>query len=175
MLVENSNSLVAATKSRGMYKLSKIALAAGASLAILTLAGCANQSASSGTYTYGQAQSEQSVRYGTITALRPVTIQNERSSGVGAIAGGALGGVAANTIGGGSGKTLATIGGVLLGGLAGNAIENQTGKTKGIEITVRLDNGQTKVVAQADDQALSTGQRVQVISGGGPTRVVPMH
>lgn len=156
-----------------MRKYSRTALAVGASLAILTLAGCANQSASSGVYSYGQAQQQQNVVYGTIVALRPVTIQNDRSSGVGMAAGGALGGVAGSAIGGGRGKVLTTIGGALIGGLAGNAIENQTGKTKGVEITVKLDSGATKVIAQADDQALSTGQRVQVISGGGPTRVVP--
>ncbi|MGB7483182.1 MAG: glycine zipper 2TM domain-containing protein, partial [Castellaniella sp.] len=86
----------------------------------------------------------------------------------------ALGGVAGSAIGGGRGQILASIGGALLGGLAGNAVENQVGKTRGLEITVRLDNGETRVIAQADDVALSSGQRVQVISGGGPTRVVPM-
>lgn len=158
-----------------MHKYSRVAMAIGASLAILTLAGCANQSASSGVYTYDQAQRQQNVIFGTIVSLRPVTIQTDRPSGVGMVAGGALGGVAGNTIGGGSGRTLATIGGALLGGLAGNAIENQVTKTSGVEITVKLDSGATRVIAQADDQALSTGQRVQVISGGGPTRVVPMR
>lgn len=156
-----------------MKKYSRIAMAVGASLAILTLAGCANQTASSGVYSYDQAQRQQNVVFGTIVALRPVTIQTDKSSGVGMVAGSALGGVAANTIGGGTGKTLATIGGALLGGLAGNAVENQMTKTKGVEITVKLDSGATRVIAQADDQALSTGQRVQIISGSGKTRVVP--
>lgn len=156
-----------------MRKYSRIAMAVGTSLAILTLAGCANQSASSGVYTYDQAQRQQNVIFGTIVSLRPVTIQNAKSSGVGMVAGGALGGVAGSTIGGGSGRTLATIGGALLGGLAGNAVENQVSKTSGIEITVKLDSGATRVITQADDQALSTGQRVQIISGSGTTRVVP--
>ncbi|MDN5843206.1 MAG: glycine zipper 2TM domain-containing protein [Alcaligenaceae bacterium] len=143
-----------------------------ASLSVL--AGCANQSASGSTYTYGQAQQEQIVRYGTVVSVRPVTIQQDRSSGVGAAGGAALGGVAGSTIGGGSGQILTSIGGALLGGLAGNAVENQMAKTSGLEITVRLDNGETRVIAQADDIRLSAGQRVQLISGGGPTRVVPM-
>ena len=66
------------------------------------------------------------------------------------------------------------MGGAVLGGLAGNTIENTAAKTKGLEITVRLDNGETRVIAQADDVPLSSGQRVQLISGGGPTRVVPL-
>ncbi len=152
----------------------RLTAVAGVSLSALVLAGCANQSASSSVYTYGQAQQEQIVRYGTVVSVRPVVIQSDKSSGVGALAGGALGGVAGSTIGGGRGQILTSIGGALLGGLAGNAVENQVGKTQGLEITVRLDNGETRVIAQANDVALSSGQRVQVISGGGPTRVVPM-
>lgn len=143
-----------------------------ASLTIL--AGCANNTASSSVYTYGQAQQEQVVRYGTVVSVRSVVIQNDRSSGVGTLAGGALGGVAGSAIGGGRGQILTSIGGAILGGLAGNAVENQMGKTQGLEITVRLDNGETRVVAQAADVPLASGQRVQLISGGGPTRVVPM-
>lgn len=142
------------------------------SLAIL--AGCANDSASGSVYSYGQAQREQIVRTGTVEAVRPVTIQKDQTSGAGVFAGGALGGVAANSIGGGRGNVLATIGGGLLGAMAGNAAENQLGKTRGLEITVRLDNGETRVVAQADDVPISAGQRVRMISGNGPTRVVPM-
>lgn len=138
------------------------------------LAGCANNTASSSVYTYGQAQQEQIVRYGTVVSVRPVVIQNDRSSGVGTLAGGALGGVAGSSIGGGRGQILTSIGGAILGGLAGNAVENQMGKTQGLEITVRLDNGETRVVAQAADVPLASGQRVQLVSGGGPTRVVPM-
>lgn len=146
----------------------------GTSACALALAGCASQSASGSVYTYGQAQQEQIVRYGTVVSVRPVVIQSDQSSGVGALGGGALGGVAGSAIGGGKGQILTSIGGALLGGLAGNAIENQANRTQGLEITVRLDNGETRVIAQANDIALTSGQRVQVISGGGPTRVVPM-
>lgn len=138
------------------------------------LAGCAHKSASSSVYTYGQAQREQIVRLGTVEGVRNVVIQNERSSGVGALAGGALGGVAGSSIGGGRGQILAAIGGGLLGALAGDAVEHQTGKSSGLEITVRLDNGETRVIAQEADVAIGVGQRVRVISGNGPTRVVPM-
>ena len=138
------------------------------------LAGCAHDSASSSVYSYDQAQREQVVRLGTVQSVRPVTIQQDRTSGVGVAAGGALGGVAANAIGGGRGRTLATIGGGLLGAFAGDRVEHAAQKTQGLEIVVLLDNGETRVVAQANDVAISAGQRVRLISGGGPTRVVPM-
>lgn len=147
-------------------------MAVAGSLAVL--AGCAHQSASSSVYTYGQAQREQIVRLGTVEAVRNVVIQNEKGSGAGALAGGALGGVAGSSIGGGRGQILAAIGGGLLGAMAGDAVEHNMGKSAGLEITVRLDNGETRVIAQEADVALGVGQRVRVISGGGPTRVVPM-
>jgi len=142
--------------------------------ALAIMAGCANHSASGSVYTYGQAQQEQVVRLGTVQSVREVTIQNDKASGFGGLAGGALGGVAGNAVGGGSGRVLTTVGGAILGAVAGNAIENQTGKTRGLEITVRLDNGETRVIAQAADIPLSAGQRVRVVSGNGPTRVVPI-
>lgn len=139
------------------------------------LAGCANKSASGNVYTYGQAQREQIVRMGSVVSTRPIVIQNDQQTGLGTVAGGALGGVAASSIGGGRGKALATIGGALLGGLAGNAVEKEVGKSKGLEVTVQLDNGETRVIAQEADIDLRPGQRVRVISGGGPTRVVPAY
>ncbi len=148
-------------------------LAAVVSLAAVSVTGCSTPSASAGVYTYGQAQAEQIVRLGTITGLRSVVIQKDRSSGAGMIAGGALGGVAGSGVGGGVGRDLAIVGGAIIGALAGEKVEEQMGKSKGVEITVRLDNGETRVIAQEDDQRLAVGQRVQVISGGGPVRVVP--
>jgi outer membrane lipoprotein SlyB len=153
---------------------SRVVVAAALAASMAVLAGCANDTASSSVYSYGQAQREQVVRTGTVESVRQVTIQRDKSSGAGVLAGGALGGVAGSTIGGGTGNVLATIGGGILGAVAGNAVENQVGKTRGLEITVRLDNGETRVIAQAADVAISAGQRVRLISGNGPTRVVPM-
>jgi outer membrane lipoprotein SlyB len=143
-------------------------------VSVALVSGCANRSASSSVYSYDQAQREQIVRTGTVTGVRPITIENDKSSGAGLLAGGALGGVAGNAVGGGTGRAIATVGGAILGALAGNAIENRVGTTSGLEITVRLDNGETRVVAQAADVPVSVGQRVQVISGNGPTRITPM-
>lgn len=165
------NSIYSSSLRVRSYRLICAAALAG-SLALL--AGCANDNASSSVYTYGQAQNEQIVRTGTVQAIRPVTIQKGQTSGVGALAGGALGGVAGSAIGQGRGSILGAVGGALVGGLLGNAVENQVGKTQGLEITVRLDNGETRVVTQGADTYLAPGQRVRMISGNGPTRVVPM-
>lgn len=174
------NSIYSSSLRARSYRLICAAAFAGS---LSLLAGCANDSASSSVYTYGQAQREQIVRNGTVESIRPVTIQ-QGNSGVGMVAGGVLGSVAGSAIGGGGrhwgggwggGSALGAVGGALVGGLIGNAIENQTGKTQGLEITVRLDNGETRVVAQGADTYLAPGQRVRMISGNGPTRVVPMQ
>lgn len=152
----------------------RITAAAALVASALVVSGCANHSASSSVYTYGQAQNEQIVRLGTVQSVRYVTIQSEQPSGFGGLSGAAIGGVAGSTIGGGRGKTLATIGGGILGALAGNAIENQVDKKQGLEITVTMDNGETRAIAQEADIMFTAGQRVRVLSGNGPTRVTPL-
>lgn len=149
--------------------------AVGLTVAMMALVtGCANQSASGSVYSYGQAQNEQIVRLGTVQSVRYITIQSDNSSGFGGVSGAAVGGVAGSTIGGGRGNILATMGGAILGGLAGNAIENQTQKKQGLEITVLLDNGETRAIAQEADTMFTAGQRVRLLSGNGPTRVTPL-
>ncbi|WP_417219797.1 hypothetical protein [Achromobacter spanius] len=147
----------------------RFALLAGA--AAMALAGCAQQSASSRVYTFDQAQRAQTVVLGTVVAVRGITIQSSGSSGAGLIAGGALGAVAGNAIGGGSGRRLTTVGGLIGGAAAGNAIENASARRAGLEITVQLDNGEVRVIAQEADVPISVGQRVQIVTQGGTSRV----
>ena len=152
----------------------RFAVVASALVGVTFISGCAQPSASSNVYTYSQAQREQVVRVGTVTGVRPIVIKNDATTGAGMVAGGALGGVAGNSVGGGNGRTLAIVGGAILGALAGNAVEDQTGRRDGLEITVRLDNGEMRVIAQEGDIPIVVGQRVQLVSGAGPTRVTPM-
>ncbi len=152
----------------------RFAVVASALVGVTFISGCAQPSASSNVYTYSQAQREQVVRVGTVTGVRPIVIKNDATTGAGMVAGGALGGVAGNSVGGGNGRTLAIVGGAILGALAGNAVEDQTGRRDGLEITVRLDNGEMRVIAQEGDIPIVVGQRVQLVSGAGPRRVTPM-
>lgn len=151
----------------------RLTLAGVAFVALAALAGCANQSASGNVYSFGQAQREQSTVAGTVLNVRNITIQADSSSGVGMVAGAAVGGIAASSIGGGTGRAIASVLGGLAGGLAGNAIENRTQSRAGYEVTVRLDNGQNRVIAQEADIPLQVGQRVQIVTGSGTTRVIP--
>ena len=148
-------------------------LAAGAIIGLAAvLAGCANPTASSRVYTFDQAQRAQTVTLGYVIGVRPVTIQASQTSGMGVIAGGALGAVTGSAIGGGSGRRINTVGGAVGGAMAGNAIENASTRRQGLEITIRLDSGDVRVITQEADVPISTGQRVQVVTQGGVSRVV---
>jgi len=148
-------------------------LAAGAIIGLAAvLAGCANPTASSRVYTFDQAQRAQTVTLGYVIGVRPVTIQASQTSGMGVIAGGALGAVTGSAIGGGSGRRITTVGGAVGGAMAGNAIENASTRRQGLEITIRLDSGDVRVITQEADVPISTGQRVQVVTQGGVSRVV---
>lgn len=140
-------------------------------LSLSVLAGCATQSSSSTVYRAEDAQREQTVRMATVEAVRKVMIQRD-SKGLGIIGGAAVGGLAGSTIGGGRGQDIATVLGAIGGLVAGQAIEEQANQREGLEITVKYDSGEMRVIVQEADVDLRPGDRVQVISGGGKTRVV---
>lgn len=111
------------------------------------------------------------VSYGTIVSSRAVQLQGgQGSQAAGAVLGGLAGAALGQNVGGGTGKVVAT--GV--GATAGAAAGLQAGKTvagrQSIEWTVRMDNGATIAVIQGEP-AFAVGQRVQVITGGGQTRL----
>jgi len=61
--------------------------------------------------------------------------------------------------------------GAVAGGVAGNAIEQGTTMKQGLEITVKLDNGELRAITQDADESFRPGERVRLLSGGGVTRV----
>lgn len=94
---------------------------------------------------------------------RPST--NVGGAAVGAVAGGILG----NQVGGGRGRTLATIAGVAGGAVAGNAIANSNTSAQEVggvfRITIQLDQGGQRVIDVSDLGDLRQGDRVQVTNG----------
>ncbi|WP_066732328.1 hypothetical protein [Cupriavidus sp. D384] len=135
------------------------------------VSGCANYSNSGSVYSPGQAQREQTVRYGVVQGVREVMIQGG-STGAGTLAGGAIGGVAAgSTIGSGGGSVAAGLLGAVLGGIAGSAAENRITQRRGLEITVQLEDGDMRAITQEADEVFRPGDRVRLLSSGGVTRV----
>ncbi|TDN67638.1 glycine zipper 2TM domain-containing protein [Paraburkholderia sp. BL10I2N1] len=140
----------------------------------LIMTGCAYNSSSADVYTASQAQREETVRMAVVDSVRAVKISsnNGQPSGIGAIGGGALGAVAGSAIGGGRGSILTGIVGGLAGVVAGNAVENGAAMRDGLEITVRLDNGDMRAITQtATGEIFRAGDRVRLLSSGGVTRV----
>ena len=137
------------------------------------LAGCATPQ--SGTvYSQSEARTMQTVQKGTITGIQPVTIEG-KGNALGAVAGGAVGAAAGHTMGGGTGKTLTTILGAVGGAIAGSEVQKQAGTQKGLQLTIKLDDGQTVSVVQSANQQFYVGQRVRLISSGQHTRVSPIN
>ena len=138
-------------------------------LAVLTITGCAS-SRSGSVYSRDQARQEMNVRMGIIESVRDVQLEGTKT-GAGTVAGGAIGGVAGSNVGKGKGQAVGTILGVVAGAIAGHAIEEGATKKNGVEITVKLDNGQLIAIVQEAEERFNPGDRVRVLSGSGTTRV----
>jgi outer membrane lipoprotein SlyB len=153
---------------------SLVTACASAVVVSLALSGCATFDGSANVYGASQAQRESTVRFGTVESVRGVTIDasNGQPGVLGAIGGGLLGGVAGSAIGGGRGSLLTGIIGGLAGAVAGNEVQNHFEQKRGVEITVRLDDGSLRAITQsADGPMFYAGERVRLLSEGGVTRV----
>lgn len=149
----------------------KSVIATVAVVSATLLAGCAVTPNSASVYNSRQAQGEQIVRMAVVESVRNVTIAKGKS-GVGALGGAALGGIAAgSTIGHGTGALAAGIVGALAGGALGDNVDSKLSDRAGLEITVRLDNGELRAITQDADENFKVGDRVRLLSGSGVTRV----
>lgn len=107
----------------------------------------------------GQAPKVVCAVCGTVESVTP--IQREAAgSGVGVVAGAVLGGLLGNQVGGGDGKTIATVIGALGGGWAGNTVEKRMKKEIVYLVEVRMEDGSTRSVEQSSPAAV--GSRVTV-------------
>ena len=101
---------------------------------------------------------------GVIESTREVETKGE-GTGLGAVGGAVVGGLLGNQIGAGRGKQVATAVGAVGGVLAGNEIEKRVKSTKSYEVTVRLDDGSSRVIHEASATAWRTGDHVRVVDG----------
>jgi outer membrane lipoprotein SlyB len=101
---------------------------------------------------------------GAVTQIDPIT--ETSASGVGAVAGGALGGVVGHQFGKGDGKKAMTVLGVLGGAVAGHQVEKaHNTKVVGYRVHVQLDNGETRTFEPTQLDGLKVGDRVRVQQG----------
>jgi outer membrane lipoprotein SlyB len=133
------------------------------------LGGCAPGLGGS-SYSREQARREQTVRMGYVESVREVKIEGTRS-GVGAASGAVAGGIGGSAIGHGRGSAVAAVAGAVVGGIAGQAAEQGITARRGVEVTVKLDNGSMVAITQEADEVFRPGDRVRILSDGATSRV----
>jgi len=121
------------------------------------------------------AQPEQVVvQLGVVQSVRPTQISanGTQSSGLGSSGAGSENGLAGGAVSAGQSSLVTGEVGSIAGAVAGNAIENGVAIRDGLEITVRLDNGELRAIdQQANGEMFQAGDRVRLLSGDGVTRV----
>lgn len=140
-------------------------------LAALSVGGCAN-SLTGETYSRSEAQRVQTVRMGQVIGVRLVVLQGT-DTGVGTMAGGVIGGVAGSGVGQGRGSIVVGILGAVVGGVIGSRLEEGMTRAQGVELTVKLDNGEILAVVQqaSPNESFAIGDRVRLLTSGPNTRV----
>ncbi len=101
---------------------------------------------------------------GRVESVETITKKAD-GSGVGVAAGAVVGGLLGNQIGGGNGKTLATVAGAVGGGFAGNEIEKRARATTSYEVRVRMEDGTLRTFPYSTQPGWNAGDRVKVING----------
>jgi outer membrane lipoprotein SlyB len=101
---------------------------------------------------------------GVIESVREVDAKG-KGSGLGAVGGAVVGGLLGNQVGAGRGKDVMTVVGAVGGGFAGNEVEKRVKTTKSYEVTVRLNDGSSRVISEAGLPTWHTGDKVKVVNG----------
>jgi outer membrane lipoprotein SlyB len=101
---------------------------------------------------------------GVIESTRKVSSKGE-GSGIGAVGGAVVGGLIGNQVGAGRGNTVATAIGAVGGAMAGNEVEKRVKANVSYQVTVRLDDGSSRVISEANAPAWHAGDRVKIVGG----------
>lgn len=145
-------------------------------IAALLLNGCAtNNTLSADTFSASQAKQIQTVTFGTLTSVRPVTIQGgDNNNIIGTLSGAVIGGLLGSTIGGGSGRNLGAAAGAVAGGVVGQGVQSMMSRSEGVELEIRRDDGSSIVVVQKQGPTqFRVGQRVMIASSSSGVTVSP--
>ena len=102
---------------------------------------------------------------GTVVAASTYEQPAAHGSGLGIATGAVVGGLLGNQVGGGNGRTLATVAGAVGGGYAGNVIEKRVRSTTMTRVRVRMSNGTIRNFTEAGQNRWHTGERVRIVNG----------
>ncbi|HSQ03191.1 MAG TPA: glycine zipper 2TM domain-containing protein [Burkholderiales bacterium] len=101
---------------------------------------------------------------GTVSDIRVIEQKGE-GSGLGAVAGGVVGGLLGNQVGGGNGRTIATVAGAAGGAFAGHQVEKKMKSTTHYEVSVRMDDGAIRHFNYEAQPQFQPGDKVKVVDG----------
>lgn len=101
---------------------------------------------------------------GTVESVREIEKAGD-ASGLGAVGGAVVGGVLGNQMGGGRGRDVMTVLGAVGGGIAGHQVEKNARKTKEYQITIRFEDGTTRVMTQDAPPPWRPGDKIKVVNG----------
>ncbi len=135
--------------------------------AVLALGACADMNTNRAPSNY-PPPTQSNTAYSGYGVVQAIDLVGQSNSGVpaGAILGAVLGGVLGNQVGGGSGKTAATVIGAAGGAYAGNEIEKRNQQqTQGYKFTIRMTDGSYQTLTQASHADIRVGDRVRIDNG----------
>jgi outer membrane lipoprotein SlyB len=129
------------------------------------LSGCASNTPSSSQQGYYNSDQSNAATYGVIDSIKVVQTKSG-TSGAGAVTGGLVGALLGNQVGSGNGRTAATVAGAVGGAVVGNNVENNRNQPQDeYQISVRMDNGDYRIVNQDSVYDLRVGNRVRLVDG----------
>ena len=111
-----------------------------------------------------QAMSSRCNDCGIIESVQEIETKGQ-GSGLGVVGGAVVGGLLGHQVGDGRGRDLATIAGAVGGGYAGNEVEKRSKSTKSYDITVRMNEGGSRVFHEAALPNWRNGDHVKIVDG----------
>ncbi|MDR1463076.1 MAG: hypothetical protein LBI68_08085 [Azoarcus sp.] len=154
-----------------MQKHSILMIALLATAPFLSSGGCASNLGGND-YSRGEARQTMSIRFAVVESTRPVKLEGTKTP-IGATAGAVTGGVVGHSLGrSGISSTIGAAVGAIAGGVGGSMVEEAVTRQNGVEITVKLENGEYLAIVQADGgENFQRGERVRLVGSGQATRV----
>ena len=99
-----------------------------------------------------------------IESVRAVDVKG-KGTGLGGVGGAVVGGLLGNQLGAGRGRDVMTVAGAVGGAVAGNEIEARAKSTRSYRITVRFDDGSSRVFSESSPPAWRAGDKVRIVHG----------
>ncbi|HHL19218.1 MAG TPA: hypothetical protein ENJ33_05740 [Thiothrix sp.] len=116
-------------------------------------------------------EEDKQMQMGVVTHVKQVSIVGKPSH-IAHSAGRTVGSIAGGATGSGYGSIAGSIAGAFIGGVLGSSADKDLQKKAGLEITIRLTNGEKVTVTQLAETSFKAGDLVRLEMAGGKAQVV---